>query len=35
MARCIATAKVLEVVEAEMAQMKYPLLGEEDPGMSL
>jgi hypothetical protein len=35
MARCIATSKVLEVVEAEMAQMKYPLLGEEDPGMSL
>jgi hypothetical protein len=35
MARCIATAKVLDVVEAEMAQMKYPLLGEEDPGMSL
>ena len=35
MARCIATSKILEVVEAEMAQMKYPLLGEEDPGMGL
>ena len=35
MARCIATSKILEVVEAEMAQMKFPLLGEEDPGLSL
>jgi hypothetical protein len=35
MARCIATSKVLEVVEAEMAAMKYPLLGDEDPGMGL
>lgn len=35
MARCIATSKVLEVVEAEMAQMKYPLLGDEDPGVAL
>ena len=34
MARCIATSKVLEVVEAEMASMKFPLLGE-DPGMGL
>jgi len=34
MARCIATAKVLEVVEAEMASMKFPLLGD-DPGMGL
>ena len=35
MARCIATAKVLEVVEAEMASMKFPLLGDEDPGLGL
>lgn len=35
MARCIATSKVLEIVEAEMAQMKYPLLGDDDPGMGL
>lgn len=35
MARCIATSKILEVVEAEMASMKYPLLGNEDPGLSL
>lgn len=36
MARCIATSKVLEVVEAEMASMKFPLLGQdEDPGMGL
>ena len=34
MARCIATSKVLEVVEAEMASMKFPLLGD-DPGMGL
>lgn len=35
MARCIATSKILEVVEAEMAQMKFPLLGDEDPGIGL
>jgi hypothetical protein len=35
MARCIATSKVLEVVEAEMASMKFPLLGDEDPGLGL
>lgn len=36
MARCIATAKVLEVVEAELATMKFPLLDDsDDPGMSL
>ena len=35
MARCIATSKVLEVVEAELASMKHPLLGDEDPGMGL
>ena len=35
MARCIATSKVLEVVEAEMASMKFPLLGQDDPGMGL
>ena len=35
MARCIATSKILEVVEAEMASMKFPLLGDDDPGMGL
>jgi hypothetical protein len=35
MARCIATSKVLEIVEAEMASMKYPLLGDNDPGAAL
>lgn len=35
MARCIATSKILEVVEAEMASMQFPLLGDEDPGMGL
>jgi hypothetical protein len=35
MARCIASAKVLEVVEAELASMKYPLLDDDDPGMAL
>jgi hypothetical protein len=36
MARSVASAKVLEIVEAELASMKYPLLGDnDDPGMSL
>ena len=35
MARCIATSKVLELVEAELASMKFPLLDDEDPGMAL
>jgi hypothetical protein len=35
MARCIASAKVLEVVEAELASIKHPLLDDEDPGMAL
>ena len=35
MARLVATSKILEVVEAEMASHKFPLLGDEDPGMSL
>jgi hypothetical protein len=35
MARCIATSKVLEVVEAEMANGRYPLLDDDDPGMGL
>jgi hypothetical protein len=26
---------VLEVVEAEMASMRFPLLNDEDPGMGL
>jgi hypothetical protein len=34
MARLVATSKILEVVEAEMAAMRFPLLGD-DPGMSL
>ena len=34
MARCIATSKVLEIVEAELATMKHPLLGD-DPGAAL
>ena len=32
--RLVSQAKVLEVVEAEMASMKFPLLGD-DPGMGL
>lgn len=35
MARLVATSKILEVVEAEMASHKFPLLGDEDPGMAL
>lgn len=35
MARCVATAKVLEVVEAELASMRYPLLGDDDAGVCL
>ncbi len=35
MARLVATSKVLEVVEAEMASMRFPLLNDEDPGMGL
>lgn len=35
MARCTATAKVLETVEAELASMKFPLLDDDDPGMAL
>lgn len=35
MARCIATSKVLELVEAELATMKFPLMGDDDPGMGL
>lgn len=35
MARCIATSKVLETVEAELATMKFPLLDEDDPGVAL
>lgn len=35
MARCIATSKILEVVEAEMATMKFPLLDDDDPGVAL
>lgn len=35
MARCIATSKVLEVVEAELASMRYPLLGDDDAGVCL
>lgn len=34
-ARCIATSKVLEVVEAELASMRYPLLGDDDAGVCL
>jgi len=34
MARCIATSKVLETVEAELAKKDYPLL-DEDPGLGL
>ena len=32
MARCIATAKVLEIVEAELATMRFPLLGDDEQG---
>ena len=35
MARCIATSKVLETVEAELATMKFPLLDDDDPGVAL
>jgi hypothetical protein len=36
MARSVVTAKVLEVVEAELAAIKYPLLNDDDdPGMGL
>lgn len=36
MARCMASAKVLEICEAELAAMKFPLLNEDDdPGMGL
>ena len=38
MARLVATSKVLEVVEAEMAAMrstKWPLLNDDDPGVWL
>jgi hypothetical protein len=36
MARQLATSKILEVVEAEMAARRYPLLeDEDDPGMGL
>jgi hypothetical protein len=35
MARSVASAKVLEIVEAELASMKHPLLGDDDPGSSL
>lgn len=30
MARCIATSKVLETVEAEMASRRWPLLNDDD-----
>ena len=35
MNRSVRTAKILEVVEAELAAMRFPLLGNEDPGMGL
>ena len=35
MNRAVRTAKILEVVEAEMAAMRFPLLNDEDPGMGL
>ena len=35
MARCTATAKVLEVVEAELVSIKFPLLNDDDPGAAL
>jgi hypothetical protein len=35
MARLVATSKVLEVVEAELASRSFPLLDEDDPGMGL
>lgn len=35
MARLVATSKVLEVVEAEMVSLKFPLLNEDDPGIWL
>lgn len=34
-ARVVTNAKVLEVVEAELAAMKYPLLDDDDPGAAL
>lgn len=35
MARLATQAKVLEVVEAELANGRYPLLDDDDPGMGL
>lgn len=35
MARLATQAKVLEVVEAELASMRYPLLGDDDAGVCL
>ena len=35
MARLASQAKVLEVVEAELAARSWPLLDEDDPGMGL
>lgn len=34
-ARVVTNAKVLELVEAELAAMKYPLLDDDDPGAAL
>jgi len=34
-ARAVTNAQVLELVEAELAAMKYPLLDDDDPGTAL
>ncbi len=35
MARVVANAKCLEIVEAELAARRYPLLDDDDPGAAL
>jgi hypothetical protein len=35
MCRSVASAKVLEIVEAELFLLKSPLMNDEDPGMGL
>lgn len=35
MTRAVRSAQVLELVEAELAAIKYPLLNDDDPGAAL
>jgi hypothetical protein len=35
MCRSVASAKVLEIVEAELVSIKSALMNDEDPGMGL